>query len=246
MSDLPVLVVGGSKGIGRAIAEKFLSQGKKVGISFNRTQPDWLQEWPQEQTFAHSCDVQSEESIKEFWAAYKEWSGKQCGILVYNAGITIDNLTISSKTEEFDQVMDTNLRGAWIFLREVGHLMFYRRKGRMFFISSVSATRGGRGQLSYAASKAGLEALVRVGAQEFSRVGVLVNGIAPGVIETDMSASVMEYVKSNQKENMLFDRIAMRRVGQPQEIASVISALSADEVTYLTGQVLRVDGGYML
>ncbi|MBW7874652.1 MAG: SDR family oxidoreductase [Candidatus Cloacimonetes bacterium] len=241
-----VLVIGGSKGIGQSIVEKFIQSGYKVGFSYNSTVPEYHKKYAADTVFTGPCDVRDEEQIKAFLKDFKEFSANQIDIFVYNSGITIDNLTVSTTTDDYDKVMDTNLRGAWIFLREVGHLMFFRRRGRMFFISSVSASRGGRGQLSYAASKAGLEALVRVGAQEFSRVGVLVNGIAPGIIETDMTKNVMDYLKGNQKNDALFDRIAMRRVGQPLEVANLIHALSQDEITYMTGQTIHIDGGYML
>ncbi len=240
------LVIGGSKGIGQATVEKFLQAGYKVGFSYNSTIPEFHKQYPTDSVFASPCNVTQEEQIKSFLKEFKEFSANQIDVFVYNTGITIDNLTVSTSTEDYDKVMDTNLRGAWIYLREVGHLMFFRRRGRMFFVSSVSASRGGRGQLSYAASKAGLEALVRVGAQEFSRVGVLVNGIAPGIIETDMTKNIMSYLKDNQKNDALFDRIAMRRVGQPLEVANLIHALSQDEITYMTGQTIHIDGGYML
>ena len=116
----------------------------------------------------------------------------------------------------------------------------------MFFISSVSARRGARGQMSYAISKAGMEAMVRVGAQEFSRAGIMINAVAPGVVETEMSQKVLDYVKENKKEKGLFDRISMNRVAQPEEIAKFLFALSQEEITYLTGHTLTIDGGYML
>lgn len=246
MQAKTVMVVGGSKGIGQAVVEKYLAAGYRVGFTYNSTTPEFHKTYNSEQVFCAPCDVCSEEQIKEFLVQFKQFSQNQVDIMVYNSGITIDNLTVSTPTTDYDKVLDTNLKGAFIFLREVGHLMFFRRRGRMFFISSVSATRGGRGQLPYAASKAGLEALVRVGAQEFSRAGIMVNGIAPGVIETDMSKSVMDYLKDNKKDQSLFDRIAMRRVGQVHEVANLVHALSQDDITYLTGQTIRIDGGYML
>ena len=244
--DNTVLIIGGSRGIGRATAEKFLKSGWKVGLSYNNTNPDWLGEYPQDQCWAGKLDVCDEDNIKSFWADYKEFSAKKCDVFIYNTGITIDALTIHSKTEDYDKVLSTNLRGAYIFLRELGHFMYFRKKGKQFYISSISASRGGRGQLSYSVSKAGLESLVRVGAQEFSRAGVMINGIAPGVVETDMSAQVMDYLKEGKKSDGLFDRIAMRRIAQPEEIANFVFALSQEEITYITGQTFYIDGGYML
>jgi 3-oxoacyl-[acyl-carrier protein] reductase len=241
-----VLIIGGSRGIGRATAEHYLKQGWRVGISYNATEPEFLKQYPEDQYFASSCDVQSEEEIQKFWGEYKERFEKKLDVFIYSSGITVDSLCIQSKTEEFDKVLNINLRGAYIFLREVGHFLYFRKKGKMFFLSSVSARRGARGQLSYAVSKAGMEAMVRVGAQEFSRAGVMINAIAPGVVETDMSQKVLDYVKENKKEKGLFDRIAMNRVAQPEEIAKFLYALSHEEITYLTGHTLTIDGGYML
>ncbi len=240
------LIIGGSRGIGRATAEAFLQKGWKVGVSYNSTHPDFLEAYPREQWFAGQLDVQSEDEIKRFFGEFKEALGKKLDVFIYSSGITIDALCIHSKTEDYDKVLNTNLRGAYIFLREIGHLMYYKKRGKMFFISSVSARRGGRGQLSYSVSKAGMESLVRVGAQEFSRAGIMVNAIAPGVVETDMAQSVLDYVKDNKKDQGLFDRIAMRRVAKPEEIGNFIYALSQDEITYITGQTFHIDGGYML
>jgi len=241
-----LLIIGGSKGIGRATAEHFLSKGWHVGVSYHSTEPEFLKEYPQDQVFSAPCNVESEEEIKGFLSQYKEHTGKKLDVFIYNSGITIDSLCIQSKTEEFDKVLATNLRGAYIFLREVGHFLYFKKRGKMFFISSVSARRGARGQMSYAISKAGMEAMVRVGAQEFSRAGIMINAVAPGVVETDMSKKVLEYVKENKKEKGLFDRIAMNRVAQSEEIAKFLYALSQEEITYLTGHTLTIDGGYML
>lgn len=244
--DKTVLIIGGSKGIGRSTAERFLKDGWKVGISYNSTPPEYLDAYPEDQRWAGQLDVNQTDRIPEFLSEYKEFSGKKLDVFIYNTGITIDALTIHGKNEDFDKVLNTNLRGAYIFLREVGHFMFFKKRGKQFYISSVSARKGGRGQLSYAASKAGLEALVRVGAQEFSRAGIMINGVAPGVTETDMTEQVMEFVKGSKKGNGLFDRIAMRRTAKPEEIANFIYALSQEEITYITGQTFNIDGGYML
>ena len=244
--DKTCLIIGGSRGIGKATAERFLKDGWKVGISYNSTQPDWLDSYPQEQRWAGQLDVTNENQIPDFLSQFKEFSGKKIDVFIYNTGITIDSLTIHGKNEDFDKVLNTNLKGAYIFLREVGHFMFFKKRGKQFYISSVAAKRGGRGQLSYAASKAGLEALVRVGAQEFSRAGVMINGVAPGVTETDMTEQVMEFVKGSKKGDGLFDRIAMRRTAKPEEIANFLFSLSQEEITYITGQTFNIDGGYML
>lgn len=241
-----VLIIGGSKGIGRATAEYFLEKDWNVGISYHSTEPEFLKAYPEDRVFSAPCNVESEDDIRRFLTQYKDHTEKKLDVFIYNSGITIDSLCIQSKTEEFDRVLSTNLRGAYIFLREVGHFLYFKKKGKMFFISSVSARRGARGQMSYAVSKAGMEAMVRVGAQEFSRAGIMINAVAPGVVETDMSQKVLEYVKENKKEKGLFDRISMNRVAQPLEIAKFLFALSQEEITYLTGHTLTIDGGYML
>ncbi|PCJ21578.1 MAG: hypothetical protein COB02_02990 [Candidatus Cloacimonadota bacterium] len=241
-----VLIIGGSRGIGQAIAEKYLKEGHQVGISFNSTDPEYLKEYPKEQYFSGQLDVQDDQNIPVFFKKYKEFSKNKIDVFIYNTGITIDGLTIHADIKDFDKVMAVNIRGAYCFLKEVGYLMYYKKKGKMFFLSSVSAKKGGRGQLSYAASKAALEALVRVGAQEFSRAGIMVNAIAPGIVETDMTEGVLSYLKGSKKSDGIFDRIAMRRLAQPSEIANFIHALSSEEITYITGQTFNIDGGYML
>jgi|GEM_PF-1010850 len=240
------LIIGGSRGIGRAFAEKFLKEGWKVGISYNSTEPEYLKEYPEDQTFAAQLDVNDDERIPEFLKEYKAFSGKKIDVFFYNTGMNLDGLTVHAKIEDYDKIVNTNLRAAYIFLKEIGHFMYFKKKGKMWFLSSVASKKGGRGQLPYAVSKAGLEALVRVGAQEFSRGGVMINAIAPGVTETDMTKSVMDYVKDNKKTDVLFDRIAMRRMAQPEEIANFAYALSTEDITYFTGQTFNIDGGYML
>ncbi|MCJ8344646.1 SDR family oxidoreductase, partial [bacterium] len=229
-----ILIIGGSKGIGQATAEKYLKEGHKVGISYNSTIPEYLKDYPQEQSFSAQLDVQNVDEIPVFLKKYKDFTKNKIDIFIYNTGITIDGLSIHGNMEDFDKVMNVNVKGAYCFLKEVGYLMYFKKKGKMFFLSSVSAKKGGRGQLSYAASKAALEALVRVGAQEFSRAGIMVNAIAPGIVETDMTESVLGYLKGSKKSDGIFDRIAMRRVAQPSEIANFIYALSQEEITYIT------------
>lgn len=241
-----VLIIGGSKGIGQAIAEKYLKEGHQVGISFNSTSPEYLNDYPKKQWFSSKLDVQNDQEIPSFFKNYKAFSNKQIDIFIYNAGITIDGLSIHGNIKDFDQVMNVNIRGAYCFLKEVGYLMYMNKKGKMFFLSSVAAKKGGRGQLSYAASKAAIESLVRVGAQEFSRAGIMINAIAPGIVQTDMTEDVLGYLKGSKKSDGIFDRIAMRRIAQASEIANFVYALSSKEITYITGQTFNIDGGYML
>ena len=114
--DKTCLIVGGSRGIGKATAERFLKYGGKVGISYNNTQPDWIESYPEEQRWAGQLDVTNGEQIPDFLSKYKEFSGKKIDVFIYNTGITIDSLTIHGKNEEFDKVLSTNLRGAYIFM----------------------------------------------------------------------------------------------------------------------------------
>ena len=113
--------------IGKATVERFLKDGWKVGISYNSTQPDWLENYPEEQRWAGQLDVTNEDQIPEFLSHYKEFSGKKIDVFIYNTGITIDSLTIHGKNEDFDKVLNTNLRGAYIFLREAGHFISFSR-----------------------------------------------------------------------------------------------------------------------
>jgi 3-oxoacyl-[acyl-carrier protein] reductase len=162
-------------------------------------------------------------------------------ILVNCAAVNREAPAAGMDDEMWREVLGANLDGAFRLCRAVAKYMVPARSGRIVNVSSVSAVRGGRGQVNYAASKAGVEAMTRVLALELGRKGILVNCVAPGVIETEMSARIR-----NEHGEELLDAIALRRFGKPEEVAEVIGFLASDAASYITGQVIRVDGGMTL
>ena len=166
---------------------------------------------------------------------------KQIDILVNSAGVIRDGLFATMSPDQWQSVIQTNLTGTYNYCRAVAQPMLSSRKGSIVNISSVAAEFGSRGQVNYAASKGGIDGLTRCLAKELASRKVRVNGVAPGMIETDMSAAVRNLAGDRIKE-----AIPLRRVGQPQEIASVVAFLASDDASYITGQVLRADGGLSL
>jgi len=159
-------------------------------------------------------------------------------ILVNNAGITRDGLLMRMKEEDFDSVIAVNLKGTYNFIREVGPRMIKARSGRIVSIASIVGLTGNAGQVNYSASKAGIIGITKSCAKEFASRGITVNAIAPGYVETPMTAVLTD----KQKEAMM-EMIPLRRYGQPEDIANAVNFLCSDDASYMTGQVLSVDGG---
>jgi len=189
---------------------------------------------------AYQCDVtNTDEAQKVAEAVEKDWG--PVNILVNNAGIIHDDLFVRMEPEKWRAVLETNLGGTYNFCRAVAYSMMKQRKGRIINISSVAAEHTNPGQTNYAASKGAINAFTRALAVELASRGVTVNAIAPGFIETDMSEAVR-----NKAGDLIKKMIPMRRLGQPEDIAKVAVFLASDEASYLTGQVLTVDGGLSL
>jgi len=239
------LITGGSRGIGRACVRVFSDEGARVALVYrnNTEQAASLVEELTEQgktVEAIQADVVDAERAEKIVDELVERWG-QIDVLVNSAGIVRDGLFASATVDDWKVVLETNLTGTFNYCQAVVRPMMSKRRGSIVNISSIAAEFGNRGQVNYAASKGGIDGLTRCLAKELAARKVRVNSVAPGMIETDMSQAVRNLAGDRIKQ-----MIPLRRVGQPEEIARVVAFLASDEASYLTGQVLRVDGGVSL
>jgi len=236
------LVTGASRGIGRAISERFLKEGAEVWGIGTREPPDLKERgdvWKGKFHWA-SVDLSLLERVEAaIDALVKEAGGFE--ILVNNAGITKDNLSFRMTLEDFQKVLDINLTASFIAARTVGRDMIRKRKGTIINMASVVGIHGNGGQINYSASKAGVIGITKSLAAEVAGRGVRVNAIAPGFIDTDMTAAMTAEAK--EKTAAL---IPLKRLGKPDDIAALACFLAGDESSYITGQVIPVDGGMFL
>jgi 3-oxoacyl-[acyl-carrier protein] reductase len=236
------LVTGGSRGIGLAISESLAEAGATVAVVARDEGRAGAaaSNLPGEGHRGFAADVASAESVDALVKRVEDEMGG-IDILVNNAGVTRDNLLMRIKDEDWEQVLDTNLRGAFNTIRAASRGMMKKRAGRVINISSVVGITGNKGQANYAASKAGLIGLTKSVAKELASRGILVNAVAPGYIETDMTAELADAAR-----NALMEQISVGRLGKPEDIASVVRFLAGPGASYITGQVLVVDGGMVI
>jgi len=236
------IVTGSARGIGKAIATKLAKAGYNIAI-IDACPIENSQQTADEiaglgvETMAINCNVVSSESVKEAVAAVIEKFGT-IDVLVNNAGITRDGLLVRMKEEDFDAVIAVNLKGTYNFFREVSPIMLKQRSGRIVSIASIVGLQGNAGQVNYSASKAGVIAITKSAARELASRGITCNAIAPGYVQTAMTDALSDKVK----EAML-EAIPMRRYGQVEDIANCVGFLVSDDASYITGQVISVDGG---
>ncbi|WP_458862483.1 3-oxoacyl-[acyl-carrier-protein] reductase [Acidaminobacterium chupaoyuni] len=232
------VVTGGSRGIGAAIALKLAREGADIAVIYagNREAAEKICGQCAAEYGVHAkaycCDVADFEAVKQTVGEIKKEFGT-VHILVNNAGITRDGLAAMMKEEDFDAVMDTNLKGAFHMIRHCIGMFLRNREGAIINIASVSGLLGNAGQCNYAASKAGLIGLTKSIAKELAPKGIRCNAVAPGFIQTDMTQT--------QTENPLLAQIPLGKMGQPEDVAEAVAYLAA--ARYITGEVLRVDGG---
>jgi beta-ketoacyl ACP reductase len=225
-----VLVTGGNRGIGLAIALAFAAQGDKVAVTHRGSgAPDGL--------FGVRCDVTDPAAVDEAFAAVEAQQGP-VEVLVSNAGITDDTLLLRMDEEQFTRVLDANLTGAYRVAKRAAGRMLRARTGRMIFISSVVGLTGSAGQVNYAASKAGLVGLARSIARELGSRSITANVVAPGFVTTDMTAEL-----SAERHAEVIGQVPLGRMATVDEVAGVVTFLASDAAAYITGAVIPVDGG---
>lgn len=237
-----VIITGATRGIGKAIAFKFAKQGANIVIGYRSSDSEASQIKEELESLGVKVllvkgDVSNSEYAKEIIGACKKDLGS-VDILVNNAGITKDGLVMRMKDEDFSSVVDVNLKGTFNCSKEAAIVMLRQKSGKIINISSVIGLIGNAGQVNYAASKAGILGLTKSLAKELGSRGITVNAVAPGFIETDMTSELSETNRDFVKNNL-----ALKRFGSAEDVANAVSFLASDEASYITGQVINVDGG---
>lgn len=241
LSGYNILVTGASRGIGRAIAEQAAREGASVAIGYSSSEESANKVLNSLEGSGHFCvkiDISNESSVKEaFELVLKNFNNELHG-LVNNAGVTKDQILLRMKTEDFETVINTNLKGTFFCTREASKSMLKKKRGSIVHITSVIGQMGQSGQANYAASKAGIEAFSKSVAQELASRSIRSNCVAPGFIQTDMTDALNE----TQKEAIM-KTIPMGEIGQGHDVAQAVCFLLSNESKYMTGQTLGVNGG---
>lgn len=237
------LVTGGSRGIGRAICEKLADMGMNVAFSYSSDEAgaNMTKELCQAKgacVYAYKADIRDSKACDALVKTVMEECGGRIDVLVNNAGVTRDNLLMKMTDEELDAVIDANLKGSFYMMRAVSKIMLRQRKGKIINISSVVGIIGNAGQVNYSASKAGVIGMTKSLARELASRHINVNAVAPGMIETKMTDDMTEDAKK-----AIASMIPFRTPGKPEDVANAVGFLASEESNYITGVVLKVDGG---
>lgn len=239
------LVTGSSRGIGRSIALELGKKGVNVAVNYAGNEQK-AEEVVQElhdlgvKAIKIRANVADEQDVKAMIKEVTKEFGR-LDILVNNAGITKDNLLMRMKVEEFDQVIETNLKGAFLCTKAVTRQMMKQRYGKIINIASIVGVSGNPGQANYVAAKAGLIGLTKSTAKELATRNILVNAVAPGFITTDMTNILTE-----EQKDAILSQIPLEKLGEPEDIANVVCFLASDDAKYITGQTIHVDGGMVM
>lgn len=237
-----VVVTGGSRGIGRAVCLAFAATGTRIYFNYSSA-GDAAAETRDRivdrggRATCRQVDVASEAEVSDFFKQILDETGR-IDVLVNNAGITRDGLLVRMKEKDWDDVLDINLKGAFICTKIASKTMIKQRRGRIINISSVVGATGNPGQANYVASKAGIIGFTKAVAQELAPRGITVNAVAPGFIETDMTASLPEKAK-----DAMIAKIPLGRTGLPEDVVGAVVFLASESSAYITGQVIHVSGG---
>jgi 3-oxoacyl-[acyl-carrier protein] reductase len=243
--DQTIIVTGGSRGIGKAVALAFGAKGANVVVNYTSSETkaaETVEEIKElgGNAIAVKCNVAKAEDVENLLKATKEAFGK-VDYLINNAGITRDGLLIRMKEDDWDAVVDTNLKGVFLCSKIIGKAMLKQKSGGIVNMASVVGVMGNAGQANYAASKAGVIGFTKSTAKEFASRGITVNAVAPGFIKSDMTSVLDEEVKEAYAK-----AIPLQKMGEPEDVANAVMFLCSDMAKYITGQVIQVDGGMLM
>lgn len=239
------LITGASRGIGRAIAIELASKGANVAVNYAGNEEKATEVVKELKglgvnAFKVQADVSNEANVKSMTKEVIETFGS-LDILVNNAGITKDNLLMRMKEEEFDQVINTNLKGVFLCIKAATRQMMRQRSGKIINVASIVGVNGNPGQANYVAAKAGVIGLTKTTAQELASRNILVNAVAPGFITTDMTDALTE-----EQRKSILEKVPLGKLGKPEDVANVVRFLASSDADYITGQTIHIDGGMVM